>query len=77
MLYRFASPMLLTIIVGVLFFAPFRAQAQPDPDDPDNWPMIVQTAQTHDPSFSQSLARFGCFCGTFNPSPRQILSTRL
>jgi hypothetical protein len=30
-----------------------------------------------DPSASQSLPRFGCFCGTFSPSRRQIRSTRL
>jgi len=30
-----------------------------------------------DPSFSQSLARFGCFCGTFRPSLLHILSTLL
>jgi hypothetical protein len=30
-----------------------------------------------DPSFSHSLARFGCLRGTFSPSCRQIRSTRL
>ena len=31
----------------------------------------------HDPSFSHSRPRRGCFCGTFRPSRRQIRSTRL
>ena len=30
----------------------------------------------HDPSFSHSRPRRGCFCGTFRPSRRQIRSTR-
>ena len=33
--------------------------------------------RTHDPSFGHSLALFGCLPGTFSPSRRQILSTRL
>ena len=31
----------------------------------------------HDPSFSHSRFRLGCFAGTFSPSRRQIRSTRL
>lgn len=31
----------------------------------------------HEPSFSHSPPRFGCFCGTFNRSRRQIRSTHL
>ena len=30
----------------------------------------------HEPSFSHSHPRFGCRCGTFSPSRRQIRSTR-
>ncbi len=32
--------------------------------------------RTQEPSASQSLPFFGCFCGTFSPSRRQIRSTR-
>jgi hypothetical protein len=31
----------------------------------------------HEPSFSHSLERLGCFAGTFRPSFRHIRSTRL
>jgi len=31
----------------------------------------------HDPSLSHKRPRFGCFCGTFSPSCRQIRSTAL
>ena len=31
----------------------------------------------HEPSASQSRLRLGCLAGTFSPSRRQILSTRL
>ena len=34
-------------------------------------------SRTHEPSFSQSRPFFGCFCGTFSPSSRQIRSTLL
>ena len=34
-------------------------------------------SRMHDPSLSQSRPLFGCFCGTFSPSRRQIRSTRL
>ena len=38
----------------------------------------MASAQAYDePSFSQSLPRFGCFCGTFSPSRRQIRGARL
>ena len=30
-----------------------------------------------DPSLSHSLPRFGCFCGTFSPSRRQMRWTRV
>ena len=33
--------------------------------------------RTHDPSVSHRRPRLGCFLGTFNPSRRQIRSTRL
>ena len=34
-------------------------------------------SRTQEPSFSQRRPRFGCRCGTFSPSARQIRSTRL
>jgi hypothetical protein len=42
-------------------------------------PDVVRTLRPQTdagPSFSQSRPFFGCFCGTFSPSRRQIRSTR-
>lgn len=38
---------------------------------------VVGLSRIQDPSFSHSLARFGCFQGTLSPSSRRIRSTRL
>ena len=41
------------------------------------WLGLSGRRRTHDPSLSHSLPLFGCLRGTFSPSRRQILSTRL
>lgn len=51
--------------------APFDEIIGPD------MPGYCGRSRMHEPSFSHSRPRLGCFCGTFSPSRRQIRSTRL
>ena len=41
------------------------------------WFRPLGANRRHEPSASQSRLRLGCLAGTFSPSRRQILSTRL